>query len=344
MQEAQPLQNPKSPLMARLAQYWFNALAWTSITLYSVDLVYRSYYGITYETRQNCILYRNVPKWFFMLYENVLELFMVVIIGVVIAALFEKYFKRISPVFPDNAFTAFLYASVLPVCSCTSIPLVKAMQEHISYRTVITFLVSAPLLNPYIVALTYRMLGFDYMVARIVASFAMAYSAGVLMEKLLEKPEVSFLSMQCVAKKNCSYRDNNIWNNSKSIFMQILPYIALAGGLSLAFEFTSPAKMVEYIPVGDGIFSTLMMVTLGVPIYLCNGADAIVLKPLSQFTDIGFGTAMSFSLTSNAICISSFVLLTKFLGIKHTVFLTSMIFISAVAIGTLLNHMPSLGF
>ena len=344
MQEAQAVRNPKGPLMAGLAQYWFNALAWTCIAIYSADWIYRSIYSITYETRQNCILYRNVPKWFFMLYENVLELFMVVIIGVVVAALFEKYFKRISPVFPDNAFTAFIYASVLPVCSCTSIPLVKAMHEHISYRTIITFLVSAPLLNPYIIALTYRMLGFDYMIARIAASFVMAYSAGILMEKLLDKPEVSFLALQCASKKNCSYREENIWTNAKFIFLQILPYIALAGALSLAFEFTSPAKMVEYIPVGDGIFSTLMMVALGIPIYLCNGADALVLKPLSQFTDIGFGTAMSFSLTSSAICISSFVLLTKFIGIKHTVFLTSMIFISAVVIGTVLNHIPALGF
>ena len=279
-----------------------------------------------------------------MLYENMLELFMVVVIGVVVAALFEKYFKKISPMFPDNPITAFVYASVLPVCSCTSIPLVKAMHENISYRTIITFLVSAPLLNPYIVMLTYRMLGFEYMVARIVASFIMAYSAGILMEKALGKPEASFLSLQCVAKKNCSYRENNIWINAKAIFIQILPFILLAGGLSLAFEFTSPAKMVEYVPLDNGILSTLLLVSIGVPIYLCNGADALVLKPMAQYTDIGFGSAMAFSLTSSAICISSFVLLTKFIGVKHTVVLTSFIFVCAVALGTLMNHMSALGF
>ncbi|MFC1613838.1 permease [Gemmatimonadota bacterium] len=344
MQEAKNISSERETLITKIGKYWFSVLAWTCIAVYSADWIYRSIYGITYETRQNCVLYRNVPKWFFMLYENVLELFMVVVIGVVIAALVEKYFKRISPVFPDNSITAFLYASVLPVCSCTSIPLIKAMHEKISYRTIITFLVSAPLLNPYIIMLTYRMLGLEYMIARIAASFAMAYSSGVLMEKLLDKPEVSFLSLQCVAKKNCSYREENIWNNARSIFIQIMPYIVLAGGLSLAFEFTSPAKMIELIPLDNGIFSTLLMVALGIPIYLCNGADTLVLKPLAQYTDIGFGTAMSFSLTSSAICISSFVLLMKFIGIKHTVFLTALIFISAVAIGTLLNNLSALGF
>lgn len=340
----QTVRNLFLPLFDGPKRYWFVILAWTSISIYSADMVYRSIYGITYETRQNCVLYRNVPRWFFMFYENVLEIFMVVIIGVTVAAVVEKYFKRIHPVFPDNPLTAFTYASILPVCSCSAIPLVKAMQGNLSYRTIVTFLVSAPLLNPYIVMISYQMLGAEYAVARVVASFAMAYSTGVLMEKLLDKPEVSLLSLQCAARRNCSYREDNVWDNARSVFIQILPYVALAGGLSLAFEFTSPARLVEYIPVDRGILSILLLVTLGVPIYLCNGADALVLKPMSEYTDIGFGTAMSFSLTSSAICIASIVLLARFIGARHTAVMTALIFLSAVLVGALLNGLAFLTF
>jgi len=340
MQKVQAVKNQADPSPAYPMQYWFVLLAWFSIAVYSADTIYRSIYGITYETRQNCILYRNTPKWFFMLYENVLELFIVVTIGVVIAALVEKYFKRIHPVFPDNPVIAFIYASILPVCSCTAIPLVKAMHENISYRTIITFLISAPLLNPYIIMITYKTLGLEYMLVRIAASFIMAYGASLVMEKLLEKPEVAILPLPCATKRGCAHRDDSIWENAKSVFIQVLPYILLAGGLSLAFEFLSPKKLVELIPIDNGIISTLAMVALGIPIYLCNGADALVLKPLAEYTDIGFGTALSFSLTSSSICIASIILLTKFIGVRHTVMLTFLIFISAVVLGTLLNHLP----
>lgn len=39
-----------------------------------LDTIYKSYYGITYNTKQNCIIYAKLPRWAFSIYENLIEL------------------------------------------------------------------------------------------------------------------------------------------------------------------------------------------------------------------------------------------------------------------------------
>ncbi|MBP1664757.1 MAG: putative permease [Bacteroidetes bacterium] len=70
------------------------------------------------------ILVFGVMKWFFQLYENFIELFVVVILGVFVGVLIEQYFNKIKRFYPKNQWLAFLYGAILPVCSCGVLPLI----------------------------------------------------------------------------------------------------------------------------------------------------------------------------------------------------------------------------
>ncbi len=54
-------------------------LIFGSISILTIDLLYKTINGITYITREKCILFTTLPRWLFSVYENFIELFMVVI-------------------------------------------------------------------------------------------------------------------------------------------------------------------------------------------------------------------------------------------------------------------------
>jgi uncharacterized protein len=85
----------------------------------------------------------------------------------------------------------------------------------------------------------------------------------------------------------------------------------------------------------------LVMMVIGIPIYVCNGADVLLLKPLLAYTDLSLGAAMVFSLSSSVVCISSIVMLSKFLGKNVTMLLVGNIILITFILGWLINLLPS---
>ena len=154
----------------------------------SIDLIYKIIDGITYQNMQDCILYSNLPRLAFLFYEYFIELFLMVIVGVFVASILEKHFSKLSKFIPKNSVSAFLYASVIPVCSCSAVPLIKAMNKKIPFRSIITFVVAAPLLNPYIIVLSISVIGIRYAVLRVICSFILAIVTGYVVELFYNRP------------------------------------------------------------------------------------------------------------------------------------------------------------
>ena len=113
----------KSRINNRLKKRIAQIVVAISALILSADLIYKTIKDITQATKQKCILYLSVPKPGFMFYEYFLELFFVIVLGVFFAVWLERWFSKYQKFYPKNPITAFLYASVIPVCSCTVIPI-----------------------------------------------------------------------------------------------------------------------------------------------------------------------------------------------------------------------------
>ncbi|MCP4580129.1 MAG: hypothetical protein GY839_00820 [candidate division Zixibacteria bacterium] len=317
------LQASNNPFLNR--QFWLRFVVYLSIFLLSADLVYKTVYGITYVNRQDCILYANLSRPLFLFYEYFIELFLVVIVGVFIAAILEKHFSRMSKFIPRNPVTAFLYASVIPVCSCSAVPLIKAMNHKIPFRTIITFVVAAPLLNPYIIMLSITVLGLQYAILRIVCSFVLAIATGYAVELFYQRTSDKKIGLLegCNTGGNCRVRQNDVYESGYLIFKRILPFLLLAGAMGLAIEILAPGNLLRYFDLSSNFIGTALVILIGVPVYFCNGADVLFLQPLINHSQLPMGTAMAFSLTSTSVCVTSLVLLVKYIGKKLTFILLS---------------------
>ena len=107
-----------------------------SILFVLSDFIYKTVEDIDYLTRSKCIINKFLPKIGFLFFEYFIELTIVVFISIFAANLLNKYFLKFKRFFPTNPVTAFIYASILPVCSCAAIPIVKTMQEKGTLQTV----------------------------------------------------------------------------------------------------------------------------------------------------------------------------------------------------------------
>lgn len=307
-----------------------------------IDSVYMSISGIHQQNRELCILYNSIPRWLFLCYEYFFEFAVVVLLGVFSVVLIEQYFRKIKRFFPKNQLLAFVYASVLPVCSCGIIPVVESMKSRVKLRVMITFVIAAPLLNPYIIFLSFSMLGIKYGILRIIASFMLAIAGGILTELMIGRSASSNLGKLDSCTESCTVYGNDPFVKTVQITRKLMPYILFGGLLSFSLEYLQPKSFLQTQSFTNEWLSMLIMTLVGVPIYVCNGADVLFLKPLLAYTDLTTGAAMVFSLTSSAVCISSIAMLFKFMGRKITLILLVNLIVLTLIIGYAINRLPFL--
>lgn len=233
---------------------------------------------------------------------------------------------------------AFAYAAILPVCSCGVVPLIDSMRRRTSLRVIITFVCAAPLLDPYIIFLSYTVLGVKYVVIRIISSFVLAMAAGWIVELLVKRLGWEDWNEDKVCGKQCDFiAERDPFVKTLKITRKLLPYILFAGLLSFAFAMFDVKELLHDFNLNREPYSAMVMTAFGVPIYMCHGADVIFLKPFLQYTDMSIGSAMAFSLSSSAICISSIVMIAKYLGKRIASLLTGVICVLIVMLSVAIN-------
>ena len=85
------------------------------------------------------------------------------------------------------------------------------------------------------------------------------------------------------------------------------------------------------------ILKLLIAIIIGIPMYLCNGADILLLRPFMEHLSIPLGTAIAFSMTSTAICVTSTIILFKYIGKMLTLILIVNIFVITLILCVLIN-------
>ena len=346
---------------------------------WGADIVYKLAKDVTYANREQCVLFRALPKPAFILFEYFFETMVIVLVGTFIAVWLARQFLRFRRFFPRNPATAFLYGALLPVCSCGVIPFVASMRGRLRLPTVIAFIVAAPVLSPYIIALSFSVLGPTYGLLRILSAFVLtmtcacvvglverrwavaglavpaaagAEESGGALEAAYVLPQSGPLGptssngwarrrMAVLAGAACSGKcpgapAGDIYLEAFSLFRKLLPYLVVAGLFGVGLEYLGPRRFLMRGGFGDGVGEVAIWALVGVPLYFCNGADVFFLRPLVSH---GFpvGTAIAFSLTSTAVCVTSLAMLLRLVGGRLTAALAIAVPAVAILLALLLN-------
>jgi uncharacterized membrane protein YraQ (UPF0718 family) len=268
----------------------------------------------------------------------VFETLAIVFVGTFIAVLLARQFSRFQRIIPANPAAAFLYGSLIPVCSCAAIPLLSSMKGKMRFSTTMSFVLAAPLLSPYIIVLSFSVLGLRYGVLRILSSFVLVILTALVLgafERRGKPIEVAGLAGGC--SRACAPGETDLYLQTFAIFKGLLPYLLVAGAMGVLLEYFGTRDLMLHSVFGSGPGSIMAWILVGVPLYFCHGAEVLFLRPLMNH---GFpvGTGIAFSLTSTVICTTSIAMLFRLIGARLTFILIGCVVAISLGLALIINH------
>lgn len=284
-----------------------------------------------------------------------LEASVYVIFGILVAGLLHIFLNpasvathlgrgRFLPVFK-----AALIGIPLPLCSCGVLPAAAALKRQGANNGATTaFLISTPESGVDSMAMTYALLDPIMTIARPVAAFLTAVTAGIFTNLFDQRP-TSFAAapdLSCPVDNCCDgvgcrpadHKRHHSWGVKMKAgwqyaFVELWGDIAIwfLGGVILAGligVLIPPDILTRYL--GGGLGSMLIMLAIGIPLYICATAStpiaaALILKGVSP------GAALVFLLAGPATNITSLTVLFKVLGKRAT-----LIYLGSITVCTLL--------
>jgi uncharacterized membrane protein YraQ (UPF0718 family) len=122
--------------------------------------------------------------------------------------------------------------------------------------------------------------------------------------------------------------------------IKLAPYLLVAGALGLAVDVWGPDRLLFGFDLRNNLLSTLLVTLVGVPVYFCNGADVLFLKPLLYPPFLPMGAAIAFSLTSTSVCATSLVLLIRYIGRRLTALVLMTVVLVTIVLSLVIDWLP----
>ena len=293
--------------------------------------------------------------FFHMLFRFSLALFPYFIVGCIVGGFIMKYFSPGRFKLPSSMIGAGIFAAVIPVCSCGAIPLVRAMLAtgQIRVRTIITFLIIAPVLSPFVIPFSFQ-LGASYAITRIVAIFVLAIVAGIIVERLAGVKEEGSRP-GCYSCKGCAKSGKNNPTTSNNpliagwdIMLFLLPYIVIGILIGALIAKYVPAAIVGTYLSSDFV-GLITSTSISLPLFLCSGQEVIILAPLMNVPLMGanalpVGHAIAFTIAGTGICLSAIPALIPTIGKKAVAVLVASFWVGSIILGLAINSIFSLPF
>ena len=250
-----------------------------------------------------------------------------------------------------SVFKAAFFGIPIPLCSCGVLPAAISLRKQGANKGATTaFLISTPESGVDSISITYALMDPIMTIARPVAAFFTALSAGITEnlfgfreEKQVVEPDLRCPIDNCCDGAECpadehrnhhsfweklkagfGYSFGELWHDIAGWF---LVGILLAGLITVLI----PDEIFsEYL--GAGLPAMLLMLAVGIPLYICATAStpiaaALILKGVSP------GAALVFLLAGPATNMASLTVLTGLLGKRATAIYLTAIAVCAVAFG-----------
>lgn len=305
---------------------------------------YCNYICVYYNTRT----FDSALPFFHILYRYALGFFPYLVAACFIGGFIMTYYNNNRFKMPDSMPGAMLFASLLPICSCGAIPIGRAMLEtgKIRVRTIISFMMVAPVLSPIVIPLSFE-LGIDFVIARVVGVLILAAVTGMLVERLtgVKEEGKGNKAYSCVG---CPKSGGVKTAATKS------PIIAswnllLTLGPPMSQGILIGALVAKYVPaealapfITSSFLSIFVIGLIALPLYICHGQEVLLLKPLMSASMMGdavlpVGHALAFTFTGTGMCLAAIPPLMATIGRRATYIVIGAFYFGSIILGLLVN-------
>ncbi len=225
------------------------------------------------------------------------------LIGVIVSALLAHFVREewLLRLIPKNRFGAVLVACGLgflfPVCECGNVPVARRfIQKGVSPAVALTFLLSAPALNPVVIFATWAAFKNqpEVLLFRVVFTFVIAAGIGLLFsfhpkqETLLAKHDFfhkDTLKCDCFHGKHVS-KFFSFFSTVVHEFLEMLSILAFGAFLASFLQVVIPRDLLLIVGKGP-ILSVIAMVAFAFLLSVCANVDAFIALSYSNLFTVG---------------------------------------------------------
>ena len=242
-----------------------------------------------------------------------------------------------------------IFGAVTPFCACSTIPMtVGFLNAKLPFGSVMSFLISSPLLNPIIVAMLASTVGVRNAIIYFVMAFTLAVIFGYVLEKLGFSKYVK--SVKVSGGKDLVVNGKDIrrkysiklklglslkagWDSLKPI----LTYLFIGVGIGAAIYGYLPEGNTIAKYAGEGnLFAVPLASIVGIPLYIrAETAIPIAMSLISK--GVGMGTAIALIIGGAGMAIPEMTMLAKIFKRKLLLSFITVIFLVAVISGYAFN-------
>lgn len=235
------------------------------------------------------------------------EAFPFVLIGVFVSSVIQvllpaRLIERIFLKRKALGFFAAMFAGIVfPVCDCATVPVAaRLIKKGVPVPIAITFLLSAPLVNPIVILSTlYAFPGYPFIaVCRAATGLLIALLAGAAFSLLPENKRKVTAAMEvgacdCGLRTGAGLRKSGFWGKAEAVlghasgeFFNVGIYLIIGAMISSILQVYLPKSVMTGLG-GNRILSVLSMMFAAFILSICSTSDAFIARTFANVIPIG---------------------------------------------------------
>jgi len=238
-----------------------------------------------------------------------------------------------------------VFGAVTPFCACSTVPMTLGfLQAGVPFGTVMSFVISSPLMDPLVFVMLGTFMGWKVAVGFLVLTSFFAVIFGMILDKMGWSNQVKNVRI----KQNGHEQDNaekpegfinrlkvsfiTAWEDFKNVFI----YMVIGVAIGAAIYGYLPEELITKVAGPENPFAVLVVAIIGMPLYIrVTSAIPIGLALMDKGASIGVVIALIIS--GAGIAIPELTMLASIFKEKLIITFIVVVFISAVLSGLIFN-------
>lgn len=242
-----------------------------------------------------------------------------------------------------------VFGSLTPFCACSTIPMTAGfLNAGVPFGSVMSFLISSPLLNPIIIGMLGALVGVKAAIIYFAIAFVCSVVFGIILEKMggikyvknvRVKPSCCNVATEEVVDKRALPFGQKVKLAFKAAWDSLRPimgYLLIGVALGASIYGYMPEDFVVKIAGSDNLFAVPIAAILGVPLYI-RAETAIPIGLALMSKGMSIGAVVALIIGGAGMAIPEMTMLASIFKKKLVAMIVITIFLTAVIGGYLFN-------
>ncbi|MBI4364991.1 MAG: permease [Candidatus Latescibacteria bacterium] len=289
--------------------------------------------------------------------DTSIEIVPLFLLALLIGALIEEFVSErfiarfLTGRHPGTMVLAAIVGALIPLCTCGMVPLAVAIRRRGGdVKHTFGFLTAGAAVSIPVLLLTWKVIGLEWVLARLVASVAfgllVGYASTVALRRAAARsaepaPALAAEIPGTIGSRGEEFEVHPIPGRVRSVWRRFLgqtreyaPWVLVSLVLAAVVDVLVPGHWIHVLYGQRTTVGSLLASISGVPFYFCSGAELPLVKELLA-KGMGFGPASAMMLAVPIVNIPTFGVVGKWLGPKSALVYLALCVLGATALGVL---------